>query len=421
MDTLNEYILKNTCCGRINEIIDITEKYFQKKVSNLSPQIKANILCSVMRITIDDLDHIIADHSEVSRTIKGHAFEVVFDAMMAINGILCIEKGGDTDIDRIINKYSLQLKTPYINGCSEGIVSYKTHKTHGAKSKDESIDYYHKAGDFADFLIGLVSYEPFHVLIVHKESLPRVAGYPGYIESPMYLTINNPETNNNFKQLGIQKPMHFPTNLLTPEINEILPISSNLLHLKSDYILRAIFIKDNFRIWDMNMRGFIREHIFLKYLIANKIRPYLPSLVGIDRPDKCDLVLKSRSNQIVRFQIKGLTWNGTSFNNEKTSIDCETQLSRGRVNDHPTQSRLYKATDFDYLIIAIDPPYSNMLSIHTFGKYNYYWNFYCIPMAQLRKHPTYINRVFSHQHILYQDLQKYYIDSSWMGIWAQEL
>ena len=83
MDTLNEYILKNTCCGRINEIIDITEKYFQKKVSNLSPQIKANILCSVMRITIDDLDHIIADHSEVSRTIKGHAFEVVFDAMMA--------------------------------------------------------------------------------------------------------------------------------------------------------------------------------------------------------------------------------------------------------------------------------------------------------------------------------------------------
>lgn len=110
----------------------------------MSPEIKVDILCSVMRITREDLDSIIANHSEISRTIKGHAFEVVFDAMMAINGINCIEVGGDTDVDRIINDYSLQLKTPFINGCSEEIVLYKTHKTHGAKSQTESVDYYHK-------------------------------------------------------------------------------------------------------------------------------------------------------------------------------------------------------------------------------------------------------------------------------------
>lgn len=420
MNQFNEYIRKNIYCGRINEIIDITEKFFQKKVSHLSPEIKAKILCSVMRITIDDLDHIIAHHQEVSRTIKGHAFEVIFDSMMAINEIPCIEIGGDTDVDRVINKYSLQLKTPYINGCSKGIISYKTHKTHGAKSQAESINYYHKAEDFADYLIGLVSYEPFHVLIVPKESLPRVLGYPDYIASPMYLKTDNQQTNNNFKQLGIQKTMYFPTNLLTLEANEILPISSKLLHLRSDYILRAIFIKDNFRIWDMNMRGFIREHILLKYLIANKIKTYPPNSIGLERSNKCDLVLKNRYNQFIKFQVKGLTWNGTTLDNANTTIDCETQLSRGRVNDHPTQSRLYKITDFDYLIIAIDPPYSNILSIHTFGKDNYYWNFYCIPMSQLRKHPTYTNRVFSHQYILYKDLQRYYIDSSWMDIWIQE-
>ena len=39
-------------------------------------------------------------------------------------------------------------------------------------------------------------------------------------------------------------------------------------------------------------------------------------------------------------------------------IDIETQLSRGRVNDHPTQSRLYHFTDFEYLILALDPSYA---------------------------------------------------------------
>ncbi len=421
MNKFQEYILQNIYNGRISEIIDITEKFFHQKASDLPPEIKADVLCFVMCITRDDLDEVIATHSEVSRTIKGHAFEVVFDSMMAINGIPCIEIGGDMDIDRIINKYTLQLKTPYVNGCSENIVSYKTHKTHGSKSQIQSIDYYHKVEDFADYLIGLVSYEPFRVLIVPKESLPRVDGYPEYIQSPMYLRANDKQTINNFEQLGIQKSMYFPTNLLTPEINESLPISSRLLHLKSDYILRAIFIKENFRIWDMNMRGFIREHILLKYLIANKIKTYPTNITGLERSEKCDLVLKNHYNQFVRFQIKGLTWNGTIFNGISTTIDCETQLSRGRVNDHPTQSRLYKITDFEYLIIAIEPPYSNILSIHTFDKYDYFWNFYCISMSQLRKHPTYTNRVFSHQHILYKELQKYRIDSSWIGIWAAEL
>ena len=259
MNKFQEYILQNIYNGRISEIIDITEKFFHQKASDLPPEIKADVLCFVMCITRDDLDEVIATHSEVSRTIKGHAFEVVFDSMMAINGIPCIEIGGDMDIDRIINKYTLQLKTPYVNGCSENLVSYKTHKTHGSKSQIQSIDYYHKVEDFADYLIGLVSYEPFRVLIVPKESLPRVDGYPEYIQSPMYL------------------------------------------------------------------------------------------------------------------------------------------------------------------IIAIEPPYSNILSIHTFDKYDYFWNFYCISMSQLRKHPTYTNRVFSHQHILYKELQKYRIDSSWIGIWAAEL
>ncbi len=421
MNRFNEFLIKNIYGGRISEIIDLTEKFFNKKAGDLSSEIKADILCSVMCITKEDLDSVIANHSEVSRTIKGHAFEVVFDAMMSINDINCIEIGGDTDIDRMINNYSLQLKTPYVKGCSEGIVSYKTHKTHGAKSQTESVDYYHKVEDFADFLVGLVSYEPFTVLIVPKESLPRVLEHPNHIQSPMYLKTDNPTINNNFKQLGITQRMCFPNNLLTPTDNECLPISSDLLQLKSDYILRSIFIKDNFRIWDMNMRGFIREHILLKHLMANSIRAYPTNITGLERSDKCDLVLKDINNNYVRFQIKGLTWNGTTLDGINTTIDCESQLSRGRVNDHPTQSRLYKVTDFENLIIAIDPPYSNTLSMHTFKRQDYQWNFFCIPMSKLRKHHIYTNRVASHQYIPYRELQKYHIDSSWIQLWLPEL
>ena len=421
MNRFEDFLIRNIYGGRISEIIDIAEKFFDTKVGDLNPEIKADILCSVMCITRKDLDSVIANHSEVSRTIKGHAFEVVFDAMMTINDIHCIEVGGDTDVDRIVNDYSLQLKTPYVNGCSEGIVSYKTHKTHGAKSQTESVDYYHKVEDFADFLVGLVSYEPFTVLIVPKESLPRVSEHSNHIQSPMYLNIDNPATNNNFKQLDITRKMYFPTNLLSPTSNECLPISSELLQLKSDYILRAIFIKDNFRIWDMNMRGFIREHVLLKHLAAHRIKVYPTTITGLERPDKCDLVLKNINNNYVRFQIKGLTWNGTTLDGIKTTIDCESQLSRGRVNDHPTQSRLYKITDFENLIIAIDPPYSNTLSIQTFKRYDYRWNFYCIPMSKLRKHHVYTNRVASHQYISYKELQKYRIDSPWMNQWMSEL
>lgn len=421
MDKFRAYLPDNIYSGRISEISDIAEAFFGKSPRDLPPEIKAGILCSVMCITQEDLDEVISNHPEVTRTIKGHAFEVVFDSMMAINGVKCIEAGGDSDVDRIINGHTLQLKTPYVKGCSDGIVSYKTHKTHGAKSQMESFDYYHKVTDFADYLVGLVSYEPFQVLIVPKEELPRVREHNAYMESPMYLDSNNAAWCNNYRLLNINKPLYFPFALLAPSENECLPISSKLLHLKSDYILRAIFIKDNFRIWDMNLRGFIREHVLKKLLAANKIKSYPASVTGRTRADKCDLVLKNRQNEYVRFQIKGLTWKGSAFDGLNTKIDCETQLSRGRVNDHPTQSRLYQSSDFDYLIIATEPPYSNTFSLKTFGEYDYRWNFYCVPMSRLRKHPTYTQRVCSHQYILFTELQAYRVDDAWMANWAQEL
>ncbi|HIV19493.1 MAG TPA: hypothetical protein IAC82_09365 [Candidatus Merdivicinus intestinigallinarum] len=419
MENFRQHLMKNLSSGRISEIMEIAERYYGQRAGSLPPEEKADILCSAMCITREDLDSVISGHSEVARTIKGHAFEVVFDSMMAANEIQCVEVGGDTDIDRVVNGHTLQLKTPYAKGCSEGIVSYKPHKTHGAKSGRESVGYYHRVCDFADYLVGLVSYDPFTVLIVPRESLPRVHEYSEYIQSPMYLKTDSCWTNQ-YWQLGIEKNMEFPGKLLSPGENECLPKSSSLMGLKSDYILRAIFIKDNFRIWDMNLRGFIREHVLFKMLEENRIQVYPPTVTGRKRPDKCDAALKTRGGRYVGFQVKGLTWSGTVFKGADTAIDCETQLSRGRVNDHPTQSRLYLDTDFECLIIAVDPPYSNTLSMHTFNRPDYRWNFYCVPMPRLRKHPDYPNRVSSHQYIPYRELQKYRIGPSWMETWMPE-
>lgn len=420
MNEFENFIMNNITSGRIGEISDVSRAFYNQKPSDLPPEAKLSILSQVMQISPADIDEIIASHSEVSRTVKGHAFEVVFDTMMAANGIKCTEVGGDTDVDRVINNYSLQLKTPYVAGCSDNIVSYKTHKTHGAKSEIESMDYYHRYSDFADFLVGLVSYNPFQVLIVPKNELPSAKHSIAHIESPMYLDANNIHWLNNFSVLGIRKQLQFPQQLLRVSSNECLPLSSKLLDLPSDFILRAIFLEDNFRIWDMNMRGFIREHELSKTLASHHIKTYPPYVTQRERYDKCDLVLKTVNGSFIRFQVKGLTWK-TTIARRYLYIDCESQLSRGRVNDHPTQSRLYLADDFEYLIIAVDPPYTNILSYNTFRTHDYNWSFYCIPTSDLRKHPSYPNRIFSHQIISYRDLQHYRIGNEWFNLWKKEL
>ncbi|MEI3551087.1 MAG: hypothetical protein V8Q17_00375 [Acutalibacteraceae bacterium] len=70
------------------------------------------------------------------------------------------------------------------------------------------------------------------------------------------------------------------------------------------------------------MRGFIREHILLKHLTTHRIKTYPTTITGFERPDKCDLVLKNYNNDYVRFQVKGLTWNGTTLDGINTTIDC---------------------------------------------------------------------------------------------------
>ena len=47
MNGFEDFLIRNICSGRISEIIDIAENFFDTKVGDLHPEIKADILCSV--------------------------------------------------------------------------------------------------------------------------------------------------------------------------------------------------------------------------------------------------------------------------------------------------------------------------------------------------------------------------------------
>nr|ADR73001.1 BsrBI [Geobacillus stearothermophilus] len=407
--------------GRIADIIRALKDYYGvESLENLTHSQKLDGLCKALQFTPSQLDRLIAQNSPVLRTIKGHAFERVFDEILKMNGYEVTEVGGDSGVDRIVNNKTLQLKTPNKAGTKENVVEYKTHKTHGAKSERESLDYYYSKEDFADYLVGLVSYEPFNILFIPREELPTISKDSSKIKSPFKVEWDSNPGLNSFKSIGIDNIVISEKIYKPAHGNELLPLSSRKLQLKSEIIIDVILNESNFRIWDMNMRGFAREMAFVEYLSSFGIRVFNPANCRKERADKADIALKSAQNGNFSFlQIKGITLDLDNFRGRESIVDVETQLSRGRVNDHPTQSRLYLETDFDYLIVCIDPCYSKLYS-KEIGKPNCFdWEFYAIPNNVLERHPKYTRRIKSHQKIKYVELQRYRIDDTWINLWEK--
>ena len=362
---MEQYLRDHLSSARSTDITNcICNYYGVRSISGIRTEDKLDALCIAAGISRDEMDEMIASNSPAIRTIKGHAFEVIFSKILQINDIPHDEIGGDSDIDFSILGNTLQLKTPYVNGCSEHVMAYKTHKTHGAKSESESMGYYHLASDFADYLVGLIEYDPFQVFIIPRKDIPRHPDDHRFLDSPVYIDLDEDRYINNFKQLGISEDIMYP-----PIVNlgrrELLPLTAEKIGVRSNYIIDAIYRPENFRIWDMNLRGFIRENHIRNLIQEFELEMYDPREIT-DRPEKVDLVLRKRnSEQFVRFQIKGLTFGSSRIRGVDSEVLCETQLSRGRVNDHPTQSRLYLASDFDALLIAMDPAYTNTFSIES--------------------------------------------------------
>ena len=400
--------------GRIGEILSALRKVYKvESTRELTEQIKLDALLTALQLNASDFDNLIADNSPVFRTIKGHAFEIFFEYLVNSTGNKVIDVGGDGNVDLIVNDVKLQLKTPYLAGSKEGIVQFKTHKTHGAKSELESMDYYHNIDEFADLLVGLISYEPLNVIFLNKNEIPRHPKSEKHILSPFVVKWENHSGLNNFGRIGIDKIElsslpYFPKDLKS----ELLPKSAQRLNLTTNIILDTILFESNFRIWDMAIRGWAREIAINNLFAQNKINFYHPTTIKKNRGDKSDFALERKCGGFDFFQVKGVSTNNCTFNGEKSIIATETQLTRGRVNDHPTQSRLYLSTDFDYLVLCLDPPIARLFSNEIGIENGLKWQFYFIPTIELQNHHVFINRLKSLQTFNVIDIEKYRINDT---------
>lgn len=397
--------------GRIGEIMSALKTIHKvDSIRNLSEEVKLDALLTALQLNAIELDSIIADNSPVFRTIKGHAFEIVFEYLVHSAGFDVTDVGGDGNVDLIVNGIKLQLKTPYSAGTNGNVVQYKTHKTHGAKSERESMDYYHDADDFADYLVGLISYEPLNIIFLKRDELPRHPKSNRHILSPFIVEWKEHQGLNNFKRIGIDK-IELSSNLYFPNdlSKELLPKSAARLNLNTNIILDTILFQSNFRIWDMAIRGWAREVAINNLFAGSKIELIKPISVRKNRGDKSDFALKKNNGSYDFFQVKGVSTNNCSFRGDKSILATETQLTRGRVNDHPTQSRLYLKTDFDYLILCVDPPLVKMFDNEIGIDKGLYWKYYCIPTTELQEHHILKNRLKSLQSFNIHDIEKYQI------------
>jgi hypothetical protein len=352
------------------------------------------------------------------RTVKGHAFESYFDELMESIDLPVTRIGGDDAVDRIVNDFTLQLKTPYVAGTKNGIVSFKTHKTHGAKSERESLDYYHDVRHFAEYLVGLISYNPLNILILHQSELPRHSLDENKILSPFGIEWRNHPGLNAWHRLGISVTPS--TDKLLPTSTEQLPLTTRFLGMTSDVVVNTILSVENFRIWDMSIRGFAREAVFSTSLRSRCVDIVNPMSTGRERADKSDHAIRCvLDGRYKFFQMKGASVNNCKFNGKNSILATETQLTRGRVNDHETQSRLYLHTDFDYLVIGLDPSLTTIFE-REIGVTNpaYDWKFFCIPTDKLERHHEINRRLKSLQSFKYIDLESYLIDTDWFSQWA---
>jgi hypothetical protein len=394
--------------GRIHQIINsLIKKHDYKSILEISTVDKLDALCQNLQLDYNEFDDLIINNSPVLRTVAGHVFETFFDLLLKKNGYEVQVLGGDSPIDRVVNGHTLQLKTPNKSGTKDNIVQYKTHKTHGAKSENESYDYYHSIAKFADFLVGLISYNPLNILILHKKELPIFPKSKSHILSPFSMDWKNHLGLNAFDRIGVT--LKNTDEFFLPSNNELLPKLSKYLNLSTEVIIDTILTKENFRIW-VSIRGFARQQAFEKYAASILLDILNPSVTNRPRSDKADHAIYINGKYIY-FQMKGVSINNCSFNKDNLTVGVETQLTRGRVNDHLTQSRLYFLTDFDYLIIALDPIiaklYRKIAGLHAEEAA---WEFYLISVNLLKVHPKFNNRINPLQKIKYFELEQHRFD-----------
>lgn len=339
---------------------------------------KFGLLLNSLKVNFLEFDEFLSATPHILRSVRGHAFEVWFDREMAERGYVLEKIGGDNVVDRKYGGFSLQLKTPYLNGTKENkVVQYKMHKTHGAERKPLC---YYKKEEFADFLVGMhpkkgVIICPKDKLLTRGEVSQRL-DFKEYVADPLPFEWDT-EWLNRYDLLNMNIDDAPVILEHTAEESTLFPKTISKIGFTDYDIVHAILDENNFRIWEQLIKGSIREFHFKKFANKSNIKLLDPSegenMNGRER-QKIDYLLEDG----VRIQVKGLT---RGMCNENI-LGCETQCSHGRV---PT--RLYKTSDFDYLAIVIDPNSLPKKLEETHGIDTAIYNFLIVPMSRLPIHP----------------------------------
>lgn len=330
-----------------------------------------------IRMTTKEFDRFCSSRPHILRSIRGHAFEVWFDSLMARSGYTYEVVGGNDIIDRRVNGHSIQLKTPFWNGTIVNkVVQYKMHKTHGRERYPEAL---YKREEFAEFLVCM--HPDKEVIICPTERIPTRAEvnprlkWGEYIADPVPFDWNT-EWLNRYELLGIDYK-----RLVFKALGEsrILPRIAEKIGYHDSEIIKAILDPKNFRVWQQLIVGSVREFHFLKFLTKNGVTVSKPDTLDFRSRVKVDYLYKQQGRgPPLRIQVKGLT-KGLC---KGPVLGCETQCSHGRI---PT--RLYRRSDFEILVVVIDPSTISPDDATKVGINADQYNFLFVKMSKLPRHP----------------------------------
>ena len=215
-----------------------------------------------------EFDGFCGGQPHILRNLRGHAFEVWFDELMARSGYDCREVGGDEVTDRTLNGHTLQLKTPHWRGTTQDkTVAYRMHKTHGRERHPEAL---YLPGEFADFFVGLhpdgnVIICPADELTTRRQLSPR-AKWGEYIADPLPFDWDT-KWLNRYDLLGID---HTKLVFQDTSAGEILPRISKAIGYSDLQIIKGIMSDENFRVWNQLIVGSVREFHFTKSMARFK-------------------------------------------------------------------------------------------------------------------------------------------------------
>ena len=384
---------------------------------------KMQTLCHAMGVTAEQIDCTIAENQEVLRSVRGAVNESILTMVFQGTGSTVTIVGGDSDIDFIVNGHEAQVKGRHERGTNleQERVSFKVHRTHGAAvSLAAGTDYLPLAEGYPEFLVGLVRIVPFEVLILRSiNEIPRDPGHGDRLMSPFRINdYTQHSAFNAFSRLNVNRGGD-PLQYISSGSNTFFPLTGAALAerlglsepLADEIILNSIYSPEHFRVWDMAIRGHLRETVFRDTLENLGVGVVDESTNDRVRAPYRDLTLREAStSNLVAFQVKGLTMDECDF--DIGVVGVEVRTSHSDATDE-LRSRLYLRAewptdetygpDFDHLLIALDPPSVDLLDGYSADSRRERWEFYAVPVLSLRAHHTWGHRAAAKQSFRVRD------------------